>query len=216
MNKKKNPPLNIGDRIVLIYMPGENLDPGTKGRVVGIENIPSFAGESDYQYRIEWFDDDNEVISSLSLIPDSDSWIFDPSFKVKSLNEEKITDLDELIKRGKWLTLLKKDDLRYIMEFLELIRRLGVVNMFESAQFLGQTSQYIKKYFDLYRMQRELDENEEEMIEKIIEMSKNVRNLMISASIKDLEQDNKEVTANSVTNRMRKLTNELVKRFMIK
>jgi hypothetical protein len=150
------------------------------------------------------------------LIPDSDSWIFDPSFKVKSLNEEKITDLDELIKRGKWLTLLKKDDLRYIMEFLELIRRLGVVNMFESAQFLGQTSQYIKKYFDLYRMQRELDENEEEMIEKIIEMSKNVRNLMISASIKDLEQDNKEVTANSVTNRMRKLTNELVKRFMIK
>jgi hypothetical protein len=119
------------------------LDPGTKGRVVGIENIPSFAGESDYQYRIEWFDDDNKVISSLSLIPDSDSWIFDPQFKVKSINESKITDLDELIKQGEWLNLFKKKDLKYILSYLELIRQLGVVNMFESGQFLGQTSQYI-------------------------------------------------------------------------
>jgi hypothetical protein len=216
MNKKKNPPLNIGDRIVLIYMPGENLDPGTKGRVVEIENFHSFGGESDYQYRIEWFDDDNKVISSLSLIPGSDSWIFDPQFKVKSINESKITDLDELIKRGEWLNLFKKEDLKYILSYLELIRQLGVVNMFESGQFLGQRSQYIEKYFDLYRMRRDLDENGEEMIKKIIDMSKNVRNIMISASIKDLEQDNKEVTANSSTNRMKKLTNELVKRFMIK
>jgi hypothetical protein len=216
MSKKKNPPLKVGDRIVLIYMPGENLDPGTKGKVNGIEKSPSFGGGSDYQYRVEWYDDDNNVISTLSLIPDSDSWLFDPAFKVKSLNEEKITDLDVLIKRGKWLTLFRKDDLRYIMKFLELIRQLGVVNMFESAQFLGQTSQYIKKYFDLYRMRRELDENEEEIIEKIIDMSENVRNLMISASIKDLEQDKKEVTAISATNRMKKLTDELVKRFMIK
>jgi hypothetical protein len=216
MNKKKNPPLNIGDRIVLIYMPGENLDPGTKGRVVEIENFPSFGGESDYQYRIEWFDDDNKVISSLSLIPDSDSWIFDPQFKVKSINESKITDLDELIKRGEWLNLFKKEDLKYILNYLELIRQLGVVNMFESGQFLGQTSQYIEKYFDLYRMRRDLDENGEEMIKKIIDMSKNVRNIMISASVKDLERNNQEVTSISATNRMNKLTKELVKQFMLR
>jgi hypothetical protein len=214
MSKKKNPPLKEGDRIVLIYMPGENLDPGTKGKVVKIEKTPSFGDGSDYQYRVEWFDDDNKVISTLALIPDSDSWLFDPEFTVNSLNERKITDLDELIKKGEWLNTFKKDDLRYVLSYLELIRQLGVVNMFQSGQFLGQTKEYLTKYFDLYRMQRELDENDEEMIEKIINMSENVRNIMISSAVKDLERNNNEITGRSATNRVNRLATELVKHFM--
>ena len=37
------------------------------------------------------------------------------------------------------------------MEYLEIIRRLGVVNMFQSGQFLSQTKEYLTKYFDLHR-----------------------------------------------------------------
>lgn len=216
MSKKKNPPLKEGDRIVLIYMPGENLDPGTKGKVVKIEKTPSFGDGSDYQYRVEWFDDDNKVISTLALIPDSDSWLFDPEFTLKSLNERKITDLDELIKKGEWLNMFKKDDLRYVLSYLELIRQLGVVNMFQSGQFLGQTKEYLTKYFDLHRMQRDLDENDEEMIKQIIDMSENVRNIMISSAVKDLERNNNEITGRSATNRVNRLATELVKHFMLR
>jgi hypothetical protein len=214
MRKKKNPPLKEGDRIILIYMPGENLDPGTKGKVTKIEKTPSFGDGSDYQYRVEWFDDNNKVISTLSLIPGSDSWLFDPEYLMDSLNEVKIVNLDDLINRHNWSKLFKKSDLKYILEFLELIRQLGVVNMFQSGQFLGQTTEWFKKYFDLYKMQRELDDNQEELIEKITEMGEKVRNIMISASITDLERNNKEITSSSATNRMKKLSNEVVKHFM--
>lgn len=217
MSKKKNPQLKQGDRIILIYMPGEDIDTGTKGRVKSIGQAPTFGGSPDYMYNIEWLDDDNKVISTLSLLPEVDSWILDPEFTQNDLNESKsrvITDLDELISRHEWSRLFKKSDLKYIMGYLEIIRQLGVVNMFQSSQFLGQTKDYLTKYFDLYRMQRELDDNDEEKIEKILEMSENVRNIMISAAITDLEQKNVEITGKSATNRVNRLATELVKHFM--
>jgi hypothetical protein len=217
MSKKKNPELKEGDRIVLIYMPGEDIDTGTKGRVKSIGQAPSFGGGSDYMYNIEWLDDDGKVISTLSLLPEADSWILDPEFTQNDLNEAKnrvISDLDELISRHEWSRLFKKSDLKYIMEYLELIRQSGVVNMFQSGQFLGQTKDYLTAYFNLHRMQRELDDNDEEKIEKILEMSENVRNIMISAAVTDLERNNKEITNRSATNRVNRLSTELVKHFM--
>ena len=217
MSKKKNPKLKEGDRIILIYMPGEDIDTGTKGRVKSIGQAPTFGGSPDYMYNIEWLDDEDKVISTLSLLPEVDSWILDPEFTQNDLNEAKnrvITDLDELISRHEWSRLFKKSDLRYILDYLEVIRQLGVVNMFQSGQFLGQTKDYLTKYFDLYRMQRELDDNDEEKIEKILEMSENVRNIMISAAITDLERKNVEITGKSATNRVNRLATELVKHFM--
>ena len=217
MSKKKNPKLKEGDRIILIYMPGEDIDTGTKGRVKSIGQAPTFGGSPDYMYNIEWLDDDGKVISTLSLLPEADSWILDPEFTQNDLNEAKnrvITDLDELIKRHEWSRLFKKSDLKYIMEYLEVIRQLGVVNMFQSGQFLGQTKDYLTKYFDLYRMQRELDDNKEELIEKILDMSEKVRNIMISGAITDLERKNKTITGSSATNRVNKLASEVVKHYM--
>jgi hypothetical protein len=86
--------------------------------------------------------------------------------------------------------------------------------MFQSGQFLGQTKEYLTKYFDLYRMQRELDDNDEEKIEKILKMSENVRNIMISAAVTDLERKNKEITGSSATHRVNRLATEVVKHFM--
>jgi hypothetical protein len=214
MNKKKNPKLKEGDRVVLIYMPGESIDTGTKGIVKKIGQAPSFGGSPDFMYIMDWLDDNDEVINTLSLLPDTDSWILDPEYAQNDLNEAKITDLDDLIQRHEWSRLFKKSDLKYIMEFLELIRQLGVVNMFQSGQFLGQTKDYMTKYFDLYRMQRDLDDNDEELIEKILDMSENVRNIMISGAITDLERKNKEITGRSATYRVNQLATEVVKHFM--
>jgi Mg2+/Co2+ transporter CorC len=60
-------------------------------------------------------------------------------------------------------------------------------------------------------MQRELDDDKEELIEKIIDMSDKVRNIMISASITDLERKNQEITGRSATNRINRLAGELLK-----
>jgi hypothetical protein len=212
---KKNPQLQEGDRIVLIYMPGESLDTGTKGKVLKIEKAPSFSSTNSIQYRVEWYNEDENVISTLSLLPDADTWILDPEFKQKNLQERRFDDLDKLISHHEWAKLFKKADLKYVMEFLDLIRQLGVVNMFQSGQFLGQTKDYLTKYFDLYRMQRELDENDEELIDEIIKRSEMVRNIMISAAIADLERKNKEITGRSATNRVNRLATELVKEFMV-
>jgi DNA gyrase/topoisomerase IV subunit B len=83
--------------------------------------------------------------------------------------------------------------------------------MFQSGQFLGQTKDYLTAYFNLHRMQRELDDNDEEKIEKILEMSENVRNIMISAAVTDLERNNKEITGRSATNRVNRLSTETCK-----
>ena len=211
MSKNKNPKLKKGDRIVLIYMPGEDIDTGTKGKVKRIGQQPSFGSEFDYMYDVEWYDDDENVISSLSLLPQSDTWMLDPEFNQKNLQEARFTDLDDLIKHHEWSKLFKKADLQYVIDFLMVIRELGVVNMLQSGQFLGQTKEYLTKYFDLYRMQRDLDNNDEELIEKVIEMGEKVRNIMISASITDLERQNKEITPQSVTNRINRLTSEILK-----
>ena len=214
MGKKQNPKLKGGDRIVLIYMPGEDVDTGTKGKVKKIGQQPSFGSEFDYMYDVEWYDDDEKVISTLSLLPQTDTWMLDREYSQNDLNEGRVIDLDELIKRHEWSRLFKKSDLKYIMEYLEIIRRLGVVNMFQSGQFLSQTKEYLTKYFDLYRMQQDLDNKDEEFIEKILEMSENVRNIMISAAVTDLEQKNKEITGSSATHRVNRLATEVVKYFM--
>ena len=214
MSKKQNPKLKEGDRIVLIYMPGEDVDTGTKGKVKRIGQQPSFGSEFDYMYDVEWYDDDEKVISTLSLLPQTDTWMLDREYTQNDLNEARIIDLDDLIRRHEWSRLFKKSDLKYVMEYLEIIKRLGVVNMLQSSQFLGQTNEYLTKYFDLYRMQQDLDDKDEEMIKKILEMSENVRNIMILAAINDLERKNKEITGSSATYRVNRLATEVVKHFI--
>ncbi len=132
-------------------------------------------------------------------------------FSQKNLQEARFTELDDLIKHHEWSKLFKKSDLEYIIDYLKVIRELGVVNMMEAGQFLGQTKEYLTKYFDLHRMQRELDDDKEELIEKIIDMSDKVRNIMISASITDLERKNQEITGRSATNRLNRLAGELLR-----
>jgi hypothetical protein len=211
MSNKKNPKLNVGDRIILIYMPGEDIDTGTKGKVTKIGKQPSFDPESNYLYEVQWYDDDDKVISNLSLLPQSDTWMLDPEFNSKNIHEARFTELDDLIKHHEWSKLFKKSDLTYILDYLRVIRDLGVVNMMEAGQFLGQTKEYLTKYFDLHRMQRELDDDKEELIEKIIDMSDKVRNIMISASITDLERKNQEITGRSATNRINRLAGEILR-----
>ena len=210
MSKKQNPKLKEGDRIVLIYMPGEDVDTGTKGKVRKITQQPSFDSEFNYMYDVEWYDDNENVISTLSLIPQSDTWMLDPEFSQKNLQEARFTDLDDLIRHHEWSTLFKKADLQYVLDFLMAIRDLGVVNMLQSGQFLGETKEYLTKYFDLYQMGRKIDKDDKELIKKIIDMGDKVRNIMILASMTDLERQKRKLTSELVTKRLNRLRIEIL------
>ena len=119
MKQNKNPELKKGDRIILINMPGESLFAGTKGIVEKIEKTPSFDGQEGYQYRIRWVDEDDNVISTLSLLPNEDSWLLDPEFNQNNLNEARITDIDVLIRKADWLKLFKRAALKIFLKFLD-------------------------------------------------------------------------------------------------
>jgi len=210
MSKNKNPKLKKGDRVILINMPGENLDTGDKGKVIKIGKQPSSNSEFDYLYEMEWYDDDENVISSLSLLPQSDTWMLDPEFSQKNLQEARFTDLDDLIRHHEWSKLFKKTDLQYVLDFLMAIRDLGVVNMLQSGQFLGETKEYLTKYFDLYQMGRKIDKDDKELIKKIIDMGDKVRNIMILASMTDLERQKRKLTSELVTKRLNRLRIEIL------
>jgi hypothetical protein len=77
-----NPKLKEGDRIILIYMDGEEIPIGSKGIVVGINGQPRFRPtDSGMGYWVEFYDpEDNQFISKLTLIPEDDVWVYDKDY----------------------------------------------------------------------------------------------------------------------------------------
>lgn len=77
-----NPKLEVGDRIVLIHMDGEEVPIGSKGKVVGINNQPRYRPtDSGMGYWVEFYDDEtDEFISKLTLIPEDDIWVYDKDY----------------------------------------------------------------------------------------------------------------------------------------
>lgn len=72
---KKNAKLKVNDRVLLVYMMGESLS-DLEGVVTSIGNSPKDKPEdSGIMYNMKWFDDDGKVISTLSLIPETDKWL---------------------------------------------------------------------------------------------------------------------------------------------
>lgn len=73
--KKRNQDLKIGDRVLLLHMEGEDLY-DIEGIVTGTKIVPREKGsESGFMYTINWFDEDENLISDLPMSPDVDKWV---------------------------------------------------------------------------------------------------------------------------------------------
>lgn len=78
-----NPKLEKGDRIILIYMQGEEIPIETKGIVKNKLPQPSFSSSDlsfGYAYEVDWYNDDGKKVSTLSLLPEADLWIYDREY----------------------------------------------------------------------------------------------------------------------------------------
>jgi hypothetical protein len=204
MKKSKNPKLKEGDRIILVYMDGESLDPGTKGLVIGLEKVPKFSpNDLGYAYKVKWYDEDtNNPISALSLLPETDSWMYDfdniqEVFRFSNGNDENSTE-----EEYNFISLFKKSDFKRFLEYVELIRQSGLVNMLESSQFYGNGREYLQKFIDLHTHGDEIDDEKEEIYEKLLNNADFVRNMFISAAINKIESGNGEITAERVRKNM--------------
>jgi hypothetical protein len=190
---KLNPELKKGDRIVLVYMDGETLGPGTKGEVLEIGNAPKFSPKDlGYMYNVQWFDEDGNPISKLSLLPETDAWIFDKDSKIENIQEIDFKNLDDLSSKGDFLAVFSKKELEKVYEFLELERQIGSHNMaMEGGKFLLMGPDYIQDFFKLQSYHIKPDKEKEILIKRLINRSEDIYNLFIRASMEYL--DNKEI-----------------------
>lgn len=96
---------------------------------------------------------------------------------------------------------LSLDEFRLIIKFLDKIRKSGMVNMFEAVPFLYGGEKLLKKEID-YR-DFEMEDEEE-----LLEMAQEVRDILIRVAMTVLEENNKEITPESVSYVMRKYSKE--------
>ena len=204
MKKGLNPKLEVGDRIILVHMDGEDIGPGTKGEVIRMEKIPSFGSSVDYQYRVNWFDDEGKVFSTLSLLPDVDGWMMDE--EKEEIQEINFRNLDDLIVKGDFLACFSKKDLDDVYKFLELERQIGSHNMaMEGGKFLLMGPDYIRDFFKLQSYHREPDEDKQILIDKLVDRAQGMYDLFVRASVKYLENKGKEITIPAVQKTMGRL-----------
>lgn len=77
-----NPKLKEKDRIIVLYVEGEEIPIESKGIVVGMNNQPKYKpSDPGYGYWVEFYDKDtNEFITKLTMLPESDIWFFDKDY----------------------------------------------------------------------------------------------------------------------------------------
>jgi hypothetical protein len=170
-----NPKLQVGDNIVLLHMQDETMSPGTKGVVIGINNV---MGED--MYYIEW---DNG--SKLNLLADVDAWRLDK--KKRKIDES----LDKFISSNLNLKHFKR---KFIIDYLKDIRDSGIVNMFTASPYLYMGRERIAHEF----YYKEFDEQSQEAFDRVLEKADESQSIMINGVLKILEEEGKGVSFDDV------------------
>ena len=131
--------------------------------------------------------------------------------ELKVLSEIDYRNLDDLIKFGEFSEHFKKEDLKKINKFLLLIKKLGVVNMFQAGDFFLMSIEYFRDFMKLKSYEREYDED---LVSEIEEMMPDISSIIINAGINLVEKNNIEVTPKSVENAIKRLVSSIMKYYM--
>lgn len=192
-----NPKLNVGDEVILLDMPDEysNVPPLTKGVVLSISEV-----FGDTQYYVKW-----ENGSQLALISSCDKWNTPENMKKfrkeKELKKKDITEVDEF-ERSKSLIsnidVFKNFNMRFLNQYLKMVRDSGIVNMFGAAPYLYMGRDRIKHEF-VYKNIPHEDE-----FESVLENANQAQAEMINGVIKVLESENKETSLENINRYLQK------------
>jgi hypothetical protein len=186
MKSKLNPELKVGDKIMCFHMEGEtSVPPGTLGTVTKITRDP-FESENENLISVKW---DNG--SNLALITSTDAWKLAPKENIEEQIDDTwrhMTDNPDIFEHFDW---------RFFRDFLEKIRKSGIVNMFEASPLIYSGKEHIDRY---YGQGNEDDEDYINMLEDADES----KNKLIQGVVSYMEANNKGLDDMSLVNRYAK------------
>lgn len=205
-----NPELQKGDRVVVLKMsdPYSAVPPGTAGTVLSSSNV-----FGDDLYYVDW---DNG--SRLNLISGEDIWLYEDDFNNRRKRRtESVKPKKKLTESQKSLSdfvlqnrqILKNYNWKILKLFLTAIKSIGIVNMFESGYFLSCGKERLEHFITYKNI------SNKNALKYAIEHADEVRNVMISGAMKMLEDEDKEITPQSVDRRMRRDTSTLTQIYMM-
>ena len=207
-----NPELQKGDRVVVLKMsdPYSAVPPGTAGTVLSSSNV-----FGDDLYYVDW---DNG--SRLNLISGEDIWLYEDDFnnrrkrRTESVKpKKKLTEsqkaLSDFVLQKQNRQILKNYNWRILRLFLTAIRATGIVNMLESGYFLSCGKERLEHFIKYKNI------SNKNALKYAIEHADEVRTVMISGAMTMLEDDDKEITPQSVDRRMRRDTTTIMEIYMM-
>lgn len=122
---------------------------------------------------------------------------------VTTVNEGKNPELDSLIALK---DIFKYSNEKIFFDFLSKIRESGIVNMFESGQFLFSGPQYLKKFIEFDELKRG-EPYDEDMVEELLDLSQKTRDEFIRMAMKMVEDEGSEDYSNrNLEKKIRALT----------
>jgi len=185
------PELKVGDKIILLYMEGESLPPGLKGKVKEVLIDPLSQKKGSKIYDVVW-----ENGKTVGLIEESDAWTYDN----ETINEANGID--------KWVVnnidLLKHFNINLIVDFLLKLRDSGVINMFQAAPFLYMGKERIAHEF-YYNQPNNVDE-----FKVMLEHADEVQSELINGTINYMEENKEDLDIDNVNRYIRRFATKLV------
>lgn len=177
MNKRSrlNPPLEVGDNVILLKSIEDQVPAGTKGVVKNISAFP-LGSEGAINYGMDW-----ENGSSLAMLSDEDSWALVSEVKIKeSIKEERHSadDISDVLGDFKFSLLTK---------FLNKLRESGIINMFGASPYLYMGKERIES---IHKFDPAAESNEEEFNE-MLDLADKSKDEMIIGTVKILEKSGK-------------------------
>lgn len=130
---------------------------------------------------------------------------------VTTVNESKNPTLDELVKLKE---IFKSTNEKIFFDFLTKIRDSGLVNMFDSTQFLVSGSEYLKKFIEMEELKgREFDED---MVEELLDLAEQTKSELVMAAFSLIEDEgDNDYSTNNINRKLRTITSQALRYYIM-
>lgn len=194
-----NPKVKVGDRISLLYMEDEfDVNPREQGTVMSVSRDP-FETDECYIISVRW-----DGGSTLSLLSCRDVYrLIESKVNEQTDSGRSEQQIDFIINNRDVVLNFNRQK---IFEYLDVLRKSGIINMFGAAPFLFSGRDWIDRYYG---------ENEEnnEAFQEVLEMADDIKNEMILGMLKTFKDNTPAL--GDMDHLIRKLSNRMVNYWMM-
>lgn len=204
-----NPELEIGQEVILLHMEDEtSIPPGTKGKVVAKSVV-----FGDAQYTVKW-----ENGSQLAIISSCDLWDTPENMAKRKkrvqeieIKKKSITEVDEFERSKKLMKnidVFRHFNMRFLNQYLKMVRESGIVNMFGASPYLYLGKDRIEHEFKYKNIPNE------EAFEEVLENANQAQAEMINGVINVLNSEEKEESLENINRYIQRYAQKVLLNYM--